>query len=1069
MPADRQFTVLGGLGVEINSATAELGTLKQRALLAQLILADGDAVSTDRLIEGAWGDAPPDRAAASLQAYISRLRKTLEPDRPPRAAATVVVTRGAGYLLAVDDDDVDLRRLRRLVETGRDHVQSSEFASATTVLSDALDMYRPLLPEFTGMSFRDEASIRIDRMLAAARELSFESRLHTGDVRLLATELEAAVGASPLDEGLWALLATALYRLGRQSAALDSIAQARRTLNDEIGVDPGPRLRQLERDILAHAPELDVVPSSTVSAPVIATAAPVPAPSSTHGSTQASDKAATGHASAAKVAAPRLVGRVAELAVLHRAAVASLSGPGGVVIVEGEPGAGKTALVDEACLRATEAADVQIFWGRCVAGSAAPSMWPWVQALTEALAKLSAERRAQLLDSDLGRMVTQGATVIPPPRAMPDAAARFRFYDQATDLLVGIAESLLSIIVIDDLQWADAASLELLAHMAARRTSGVTFVVTIRSAAHQRPSVTNTLARLARLPDHHRIALGPLTNDDIAAIIRRETQHWLSTASVDAIAARTGGNAFFVRELARIMADPGGADGTGAIDDVAIPAGVRDVVLERLRPLSAETTDLLEVAALIGSTVDLSLLAGVLAESVDTVLEAVDQAASLSLIEFDDADPYSFAFSHDLIREVIVDAVPQARARRTHLAIANQLEGANHPNAAAELAQHLWSAAPLADRRRTATALLRAGTLALRSYRFDTAEQQLLDASRLAKAAGDGELELRALSALLSSVMSRQGHFAAPDEWVTRARELAGALDPRLAANLDYARCAAYSQLAEIKTSHRLAHDMAERAAASNDPVAVRIAGQACAIDAFDAGDFGRAHRLFAEHVPVRGEITDMHADQVIIARGFRGLTATVHRGPQEGRELFEQIEVGPHDPIWYDGVAVFAVTAAALAGEPEWVLDVGARLLTGTEHGMLDYLRHGGVRMYWWAQAMVGDHEEAIGQIDALHDPHAPDRTGAGFWRALHAEALIAAGRLDAVPALLTQADEFARRTGQHYPDAHRRMIEAKFALASGEPAESVDQILRDARAVAVRQEATVLVDRIDAFTRRR
>lgn len=1051
MSANRHFTVLGGLGVEINSAAAGLGTRKQRVLLAQLILADGDPVSADRLIDGVWGDAPPDRAAASLQAYISGLRKTLEPERPPRAPPSVVLTRGSGYLLSVGDDDVDLRRFRRLVEVGRDHAQNGEFDSATTVLAEALEMYRPLLPEFTGMGFRDEAAVRMDRMLAAARELSFESRLHTGDIRLLATELEAAVGHSPLDEGLWALLATALYRLGRQSAALESIAAARRTLNVEIGVDPGPRLRQLERDILSHAPELDVAPRVSVTA----SAASQPLPTTT---------APPDHA--ASTTAPRLVGRTAELAVLHRATVASLSGPGGVVIVEGEPGAGKTALVEEACLRATEAAEVQIYWGRCVPGSAAPSMWPWVQALSAALPKLSAQRRAQLLDSDLGRMVTQGSTVIPPPRAMPDAAARFRFYDQATDLLVGIAESVLSIIVIDDLQWADAASLELLAHMAARRTSGVTFVVTLRSAAHQRPSVTNTLAGLSRLPDHHRISLGPLTNDDIAAIIRRETQHWPSAGSIDAIATRTGGNAFFVRELARILADPGDTDDGGeSLDDVAIPSGVRDVVLERLRPLTRDTTDLLEVAALIGSTVDLSLLAGVRDLPVDDVLEALDRAAGLSLIEFDDDDPYSFAFSHDLIREVIVDAIPRARARRTHLAIADHLDGTTYPNAAAELAQHLWSAAPLADRRRTATALLHAGTLAVRSYRFDTAEQQLLDAGKLARAAGDGELELQALSSLLASVVSRQGYFAAPDEWIARARELADALDPRLAANLDYARFAAHSQIADTPTAHRLAVEMAERAAAGDDPTAIRIAGQMCAIDAFDAGDFGRADRLFIQHVPVHGEIADLRADQVIIARGFHGLTATMHRGPLTGRAIFEQIEVGRHDPVSYVGVAVFAVTAAALAGDAEWVLDVGARLLTGTDHGMLDYLRSGGLRTYWWARAMTGDHTEAIEQIAALHDPDAPDRTGGGLWRALYAEALIAAGRLEDVPALLAQAAEFSRRTEQHYPDAHRRLIEAKFARASGDSADAVAQIARDARSIAVRQEATVLIDRIDAF----
>ena len=185
------------------------------------------------------------------------MRKALEPDRRPRSPSTVLLTHGTGYSLPTTPEQVDLRRLSADVASARTLMQEGDTAAAAPLLQNVLDSYRPLLPEFEGLAFRDEAADRLDRMVGAARELSFEARMAAGDHRLLVTELESAVGQSPLDEGLWVLLATALYRVGRQSDALGAIANARRILAEEIGVDPGPRLRDLERDILDQAAHLD--------------------------------------------------------------------------------------------------------------------------------------------------------------------------------------------------------------------------------------------------------------------------------------------------------------------------------------------------------------------------------------------------------------------------------------------------------------------------------------------------------------------------------------------------------------------------------------------------------------------------------------------------------------------------------------------------------------------------------------------------------------------------------------------------------------------------------------------
>ena len=903
-------------------------------------------------------------------------------------------------------------------------------------------------PEFEGLAFRDEAATHLERVIDAARELSFEARMAIGDHRLLISELEQAVHRSPLDEGLWVLLATARYRLGRQSDALSAIAEARRILADEIGVDPGPRLQRLERDILDHAAHLDTphTPPPTVDRPGRAAKTPDAAddPTSAENEPQAT--------------APTIVGRADELSALHRAAVASMSGPGGVVIVEGEPGAGKTALIDEAARSALRAADMSVLWGRCVEDAAAPSMWPWVQILGSVLPRLDPDELPRLLDSDLGRMVTQGANVIPPPREMPDAAARFQFYDQAADLLDEVARRTALIIVFDDLQWADGASLELLAHMAARRTPGVTFFAALRTGTTMRPAVEQTLATLARLPEHRRVTVGPLGPDDISELIRREIREWPTPGTVDAIRRRTGGNAFFVRELALILAD------RGTIADNSVPSGVRDVVRQRLRGLPAPTSALLDVAALIGSRVDLVLLADADGAEVDATLEALEPAIETGVIAAGADDPFGFAFTHDLIREAIVAGIGSVRARRIHLAIADALDSSGVPNRSPRVARHLWAAGPLADRTRTAHALLNAGRLALRTYDFEGADRNLGDAATLARTIGDDQVELAAISTRLAGEVARNGYFAADEDLQIRARQLAvDTGDERLLANLDHARCAAHLQIADVATGHRLATELRRRAQSTDDPTVIHLAMHVSAIDEFARGNVGAAHRLLELYAPLDGEVDGIRADQMILARGFRAWAATLHIDPAAGRKAFASIDIGHADPVTRLGVAIFATSAAAMVGDVDWARETGMRVRDADDRGALQYLRAGGEHMYWWARAMAGETDEALRNISRLSMPITRTRTGSGFWYGLYAEILIAAGRLPDAEVALAEALSFAERTGERYPDAHRLLVESTLRRARGDSRAEVISILDEARDIATRQECSAIVARID------
>jgi DNA-binding SARP family transcriptional activator len=738
MVATRRYRVLGGLEVIGQSGRLELGTRKQRALLAVLLLAEGRVVSGDRVIDALWGERPPERADASIQSYVSGLRRVLEPDRAPRAPASVLITRGNGYALLADREQVDAWHFTDLVERARTEQAGGQLQQAAITLRNALAMYAPLLPEFETESFSRQATEHLEQLHLAALELSYEVRLDLGEHALLVADLETGVQRHPLHEGLWALLAIARYRAGRQSDALQAIADARRVLAEEIGVDPGPRLRRLERDLLHQSPGLDA--------------------------TRDQDPATSGEPAPPVAAVPEntpsdrpLIGRLDELAILREAVLNAVTGQEALILVEGEPGVGKTALLEEATSRAeARGGGLRTLWGRCVDGEGAPAMWPWVQILTRVLQHLDDDERSVLLDTELGRLATSGRQVKPIPSALPDPSARFRLFDQAGQLLDEVAARFPLIIVIDDLQWADSSSLALFVHLAARRPGHAVLIGAMRDQpAGPGEAMTQALAALSRLPGHRRIQLGPLTSQDIGELIRQETGGWPAPEVIASVRSRTDGNPFFVRELSRLLQASGPLD-VAALASAGVPSGVRDVVRGRLEGAGPPTTELLQLAALIGREVDLGLLARAADLDVEQCLERLEPAETLALLRQTPDDPFSFRFAHDLVRESIAETIPRRRNRRLHLLIADALvatgRGADNEVAVEQVAHHLWSAGPLASPERTVSALLGSAQQAIRRYAYADAEQLLQSATTLARTTGSSSLQLD-VSTLLRSLV----------------------------------------------------------------------------------------------------------------------------------------------------------------------------------------------------------------------------------------------------------------------------------------------------------------------------
>ena len=254
--------VAGGVPVPVRGA-------KQRALLALLALQRGQPVSADRLIDVLWGDGQAANPANALQAQIGQLRRTL--------GAAAIVTSEAGYALDVRPDQVDVVRFEQLVTKGRRLAADGELAPASATLGEALGLRRgEPLAEFAYAGFADAERARLDELTLVATESRAGADLGLGRHEELAGELEALCREHPLRERLWELLILALYRSGRQAEALRAYAEVRDRLVDELGLDPGPALRELQTRILAQDPSL--APASALARP-----APVPAARSGRG------------------------------------------------------------------------------------------------------------------------------------------------------------------------------------------------------------------------------------------------------------------------------------------------------------------------------------------------------------------------------------------------------------------------------------------------------------------------------------------------------------------------------------------------------------------------------------------------------------------------------------------------------------------------------------------------------------------------------------------------------------------------------------------------------------------
>ncbi len=250
MPAGMEFRILGPLEALDEGRALTLGGSKQRALLALLLTHSNETLSTERLIDELWGERPPATAAKTVQVHISRLRKAL-------AADDIVLTRDHGYELRVAPEHVDAHRFERLVAEGRDEVAARDPEAVIERLERALALWRGRpFADLADEPFAQRESSRLEDVRVTALEQLFEAKMALGRHGEVVSPLEGLIAEHPYRERLHAQLMLALYRSDRQADALQAYQNARRRLVEELGIEPGAQLRELEQAVLAQDPAL---------------------------------------------------------------------------------------------------------------------------------------------------------------------------------------------------------------------------------------------------------------------------------------------------------------------------------------------------------------------------------------------------------------------------------------------------------------------------------------------------------------------------------------------------------------------------------------------------------------------------------------------------------------------------------------------------------------------------------------------------------------------------------------------------------------------------------------------
>ncbi|MFA9430040.1 BTAD domain-containing putative transcriptional regulator [Egicoccus sp. AB-alg2] len=1035
-----QFGVLGPLSLVRDGATIDVTTPKQRALLTHLLVQARRPVPIEQLVAGLWGEQPPAQALVSLRSYVSNLRRTLD------GTGVTIASRNRGYLLDADPDAVDHVRFERLLATGRGHLRAGDPAAALGALDAALALWR-------GDVFADAAdnellrgdAVRLDELRRGAHEDRMEALLQLGRPEEVVAAATDFVLREPLRERARGQLMLALYRTGRGPDALEAFHGFRSLLADELGLDPSPHLQRLADDILRQEPELSRERDGAATPPA---APPVAAP----------------------IAGPdapptRLAGRVHERTELRSSLERMTAGTGSVLLVVGEPGIGKTTLL-EGMVEDAVALGAVAAWGRCPETPGAPAFWPWVQALRTLADAVDDPTLSQLVAGEASALAHLVPTIADRTGAAPGdlaghAEARFVLFDAVDLFLRRFTAARPLLVVIDDLHWADEPSLQLLGYLAPHvGDRRLVLAASYRDVvADWSPTLQATLAELVRAPTLQQLGLAGLLPADVARVVADRTGQVLPVEELLRLHERTGGNPFFVHQLAQLRRESSDPDGVPTSE--ALPAGVRHVLARRLSALPDQTRTLLEAAALAGRDIDPAVVGPIVGGDTAGVLERLEPAVAHGLVERT-GPVTAHRFVHALVRECLVDAVPPARRLRLHRELGAALEATGRAPASA-VAEHYWRAADLIDDDRPVRQLLLAAAEARAVLAHEQAERYLRRARELTAARGDAAGELEVLLALLSLLTTTHGWIATEIvEVVERALDLArdGDIDGQTHVGLWWSLWTYHQNRADFDRALAVAAEVPAVGSAQ------RLADLAGAVMRASTGlDTGLDPEVAVDtFTRVARELAEWRAPEATGRRGSAGagvrrldgfgatLTVVVHcllgeaeamrgnTGPAlAAARTAQRLAADTDDLFAFAWAALLSGWTGIVADDPEFVLEIAEPAIeVATRHGfglardMLTVSAN-------WARARI-DGDAAARAADMRAGVEAILATGVRYAQPQYllftAETFLLAGALDDARDCLWQAVALAAETAEALPAERLRRLQGTLGTPPTVPA---------------------------------
>jgi DNA-binding SARP family transcriptional activator len=556
--------VLGELTATRDGAVVDLGGRRQRAVLAGLVIRRDQVVPADELVDWVWGDHPPADGNGALQAYVSHLRRRLQPDETARRRDGVIARAGPGYVLRLPADAVDAWAFEAAVESAAGEPPGE----AVCTLDTALRTWRgPAYADYAGEPWAEAEITRLTELRSVARERLLETRLELGEARLVIGDLEALVKEDPLREERWRLLTLALYRSHRQAAALEALRRARTVLADELGVDPGPALRSLEAEVLAQSPDLEAPAPRTATVNI-------PRPRTPDG----------------------LVDRDRELAVLRGRLDALADATPGCVVVEGTAGIGKTRLLDELRRVAVGAGT----WVRSARSSPSEQAFEW--GVVRQLFGAGADD------------ATEGVERFPVLRTLCDLTAR-------------LAEDAPFVLCVDDVQWCDEASLQFLTYLV-RRLEGLPVLLVLALRTGEPHPADDLLAELAADEAVTVLRPAPLTEQGTAALVTDRLGRGADAFVAACHRMTSGNPLLLrqlLRALADQGVPPDAAhvDTVRAVGSRAISS----LVTLRLRRMPAIAATVARAVAVLGPAADLASVADLVQRPEEEVASAIDLLA----------------------------------------------------------------------------------------------------------------------------------------------------------------------------------------------------------------------------------------------------------------------------------------------------------------------------------------------------------------------------------------------------------------------------------------------------------